>query len=51
MTAVDNFEQVVEQCQRALGEIVKGYREPWQRLWSHREDATLTNPNGPAVRR
>ena len=29
---------------------MKGYPEPWQRLWSHREDATLASPNGPAVR-
>ncbi len=50
MTAVGDFQQVVEQCQRALGEFVKGYPEPWQKLWSHREDATLASPNGPAVR-
>ena len=50
MTAVGDLDQVLEQCQRALGEFVKGYPEPWQRLWSHREDVTLASPNGPAVR-
>jgi hypothetical protein len=32
MTAVGNFDQVVEQCQLALGEFVKRYLEPWQKL-------------------
>ena len=50
MAAVDDFEQVVEQYQRSLGEVVKGNPEPQKKLWSHREDVTLANPLGPPVR-
>jgi ketosteroid isomerase-like protein len=50
MAAVDDFDQVVEQVQRALREFVKGNPQPWQDLWSHQEDVTLANPLGPPVR-
>ncbi|MCA1730031.1 MAG: nuclear transport factor 2 family protein [Actinobacteria bacterium] len=50
MAAVDDLDEVVEQCQRALGEFVKGDPEPMQRMFSHREDVSLANPLGPPVR-
>jgi hypothetical protein len=34
----------------AQGEVVKGNPEPALRLFSHREDVTLTNPFVPPVR-
>jgi ketosteroid isomerase-like protein len=50
MAAVDDFDEVLEQCQLALGEFLKGDSKHWQKLWSHREDVTLANPIGPAMR-
>jgi ketosteroid isomerase-like protein len=50
MAAVDDLDEVVEQCQLALREFVKGNPEPMQMMFSHQEDATLANPFGPAVR-
>jgi ketosteroid isomerase-like protein len=50
MATVDDFDQAVEQVQRALGEFLNGNPEPWQNLWSHREDVTLANPLGPPAR-
>src|SRR5918992_1717999 len=50
MTAVDDLDEVVEQCQLALGEFVKGNPEPMQMMFSHQEDVSLANPLGPAVR-
>src|SRR5215210_1532750 len=50
MAAVNDLDQVVEQCQLALGEFVKGDPEPMQRMFSHREDVTLANPLGPPAR-
>ena len=50
MAAVDDFDQVVEQCQLALDEFVKGNPEPMQRMFSHREDVTLANPIAPPAR-
>jgi ketosteroid isomerase-like protein len=47
MATVDDFDQVVEQCQLALGEFVKGHPEPMQMMFSHREDVTLANPIAP----
>jgi len=49
MRTVD-FDEVVEQYQRALGEFVKGNPEPVKKMSSHREDVTLANPLGPPVR-
>ena len=50
MSAVDDFDQVVEQSHLALGEIVKGNPEPLKMVYSHREDVSLANPFGPPVR-
>src|SRR5918998_4751845 len=50
MTAVADLDEVVEQCQRALREFVKGIPEPMQRMFSHQEDVTLANPFGPPAR-
>ena len=50
MATVDDLDQVVEQCQRALGEFVKGNPEPMQMMFSHREDVTLANPIAPPAR-
>ncbi len=46
MAAVDDLDQVIERCQRALGECVKGNPEPNKMMFSHREDITLLNPLG-----
>jgi len=45
-----DFDEVVEHYQRALGEFVKGNPEPNKTVFSHREDVSLANPLGPAVR-
>jgi ketosteroid isomerase-like protein len=45
-----DFDMVVEESHRALGEFAKGNPEPLKLLFSHREDATLANPFGPPVR-
>ena len=46
MATVDDLDQVIERCQRALGEFVKGDPEPNKMMFSHREDVTLLNPLG-----
>ena len=50
MAALDDLDEVIEQCQRALDEFVKGNPEPMKAMFSHREDATLANPFGPPAR-
>ena len=45
-----DFDEVVEQYQRALGEFAKGNPEPNKMVFSHQEDVTFANPLGPAVR-
>ena len=50
MSAADEVDELIERYHLALDEFVKGNPEPVQRLFSHREDATLANPQGPAVR-
>src|SRR5260221_12601539 len=45
-----DFDEVVERYQRALGEFVKGDPEPVKMVFSHREDVTIANPLGTAVR-
>ena len=47
MAAVDDLDEVVEQYHLAAGEFVKGNPEPARKLFSHREDVTLANPQGP----
>jgi ketosteroid isomerase-like protein len=46
----DDLESAIEASHFALSEIVKGNAEPFQALYSHREDATLGNPFGPFAR-
>ncbi len=50
MTAVDDVDRLIEQYQLALDEFMKGNPKPVQKLFSHREDASLANPYGPPVR-
>ncbi len=50
MAAVEEFDQVLEQCQQALREFPKGNPEPMQSMFSHREDVTLANPIAPPAR-
>src|SRR5918998_4487192 len=50
MAAVDDMDELLEQWQLAASEFVKGNPEPLKRLYSHREDVSLANPLGPAVR-
>jgi ketosteroid isomerase-like protein len=50
MAAGDDFDQVVEQVQLALGEFVKGSPKSMQMMFSHREDVTLANPIAPPAR-
>ena len=50
MTAVEDLDEVIERCQLALGEFVKGNPEPMQAMFSHREDVTLANPIAPPAR-
>lgn len=45
-----DFDEVVEQYHRALGEFLKGNPEPNKMMYSHQEDVTLANPYGPPVR-
>ena len=44
MTAVDDFDEVVEQYHLALNEFLKGNPEPLKSFFSHRDDVTLANP-------
>jgi ketosteroid isomerase-like protein len=44
MSAVDNFDEVVEQYHRALDEFFKANPEPVKGFFSHRDDVTLANP-------
>ena len=46
----DDLESAIEQSHVATGEIVNGNVEPFEVLFSHREDVTLGNPFGPFVR-
>jgi ketosteroid isomerase-like protein len=50
MTAIDDFDEVVEQYHLALDEIMKGSAEGYKKLYSRRDDVTLANPFGPPVR-
>ena len=50
MAALDDIDQVIEQCQLALDEFVKGDPEPMQSMFSHREDVSLNNPFSPPAR-
>jgi ketosteroid isomerase-like protein len=50
MTAIDDFDEVVERYHLALDEIMKGSAEGYKKLYSRRDDVTLANPFGPPVR-
>ena len=50
MAALDDVDALIEEYHLALGEFMKGNPEPAKALWSHRDDATLTNPQGSAAR-
>jgi ketosteroid isomerase-like protein len=45
-----DLEQAVERYHLAAGEFAKGNPQPVKDAWSHRDDVTLANPFGPAVR-
>jgi ketosteroid isomerase-like protein len=51
MATVDDIDQVIEQCQHALREFVKGNPEPNKEMFSHRDDVTLLNPIGSLAHR
>jgi hypothetical protein len=50
VTALDDLDAVIEQYHRAADEFAKGDPEPVKLVFSHRDDVTLANPFGPAVR-
>jgi ketosteroid isomerase-like protein len=50
MARADDVDELIERYHLALDEFMKGNAEPVQKLFSHRGDATLANPQGPAVR-
>jgi ketosteroid isomerase-like protein len=50
VATVDDLDQVIEQCQKALDEFVKRNPKPMQEMFSHRDDVSLANPFGPPVR-
>ncbi len=50
MSALENFDQVLEQYHLAIGEFMKGNPEPAKKMFSHRDDVTLANPRGVVAR-
>jgi hypothetical protein len=50
MVAVADVDKLIEEYHLALGEFMKGNPEPAKMLWSRREDASLTNPQGSVAR-
>ena len=46
MSALENFDQVLEQYHLAIGEFMKGNPQPAKEMFSHRDDVTLANPRG-----
>ena len=47
---VVDLDSTIQAYHDALGHIVKGDPGPLQRLYSHRDDVTLSNPWGPSRR-
>lgn len=45
-----NLQKVIQQYHSAADEFSRGDPEPVKRIFSHRDDVTLANPFGPAVR-
>ena len=50
MAALAKVDELIERYHQALGEFMKGDPDPVKKLWSHREDASLTNPQGSVAR-
>ena len=50
MAALAEVGELIERYHQALGEFMKGNPDPAKRLWSRREDASLTNPQGSVSR-
>ena len=50
MTVVDDLDVIIEQYHRAAATFIKGDPEPYKRLFSQRDDVTLSNPFGPVGR-
>ena len=50
MTSVEDFEAAVDRYHLAAAEFVKGNPEPYEAMFSHREDVSLGNPFGPFSR-
>jgi ketosteroid isomerase-like protein len=46
MVAWAEVDELIERYHQALGEFMKGDPDPLKKLSSHREDASLTNPQG-----
>ena len=46
MSALENFDLVLEQYHLAIGEFMKGNPEPAKEMFSHSDDVTLANPRG-----
>ena len=46
VSAVKDFDEVVEQYHLAIGAFMKGDPEPAKKMFSHRDDVTLANPRG-----
>jgi ketosteroid isomerase-like protein len=45
-----DLNQLIDRYHSALDEFARGNPEPVKSIFSHREDVTLANPFGPAVR-
>ncbi len=45
-----DFKQTLERYRAALDEFSRGNSAPVKKLFSHRDDVTLANPFGPAVK-
>jgi ketosteroid isomerase-like protein len=45
-----DLEKMIEQYHQSLEDLLQGDPEPAKKLFSHRDDVTLANPFGPAVR-
>ena len=50
MTTQADVDEFIAQFDAAVGEFLKGNPEPGKKVYSHRQDVTLANPLGPAVR-
>jgi ketosteroid isomerase-like protein len=50
MTAEGNVDELLAQFDLAVDDFLKGNPEPGKKVYSHRQDVTLANPLGPAVR-